>query len=494
MVMGNLDRKSFIILEKRLERKSETEQRLKNHILLLLVSRVTLLIPSSFSADEQDDGKSESDEDFKIETKKKEIKETISTSQMRVKLSVLAQACDRTGVSDRNEAVFVKTALKDMGTLTKEESSKPIDRNKIRRARAYGVYFGGRKDRTLIKITEREGSKRKTIGSEPGFLSLRHVTPKSGTSLEIGKSIFNFLTHDADISKLQSVAQRKMPFSLKKMGIRREIPVDVIKRAIEEVSKVSKITPTAEKYGIPRSNLQRYLQRDEIKDCSRKFVSCQIFSCEEERKLADYLMTCSEFNYGKLGQKWYSFKRLREFLKRQPQLSVGTPKATSVSRATSFNKTKILKVYMKDMFGPEAYRAMPNTENKCFGQKPLTSTTTMPDTDYVVVEQNPSISAMNMSDADNAPIENASNLSRDISVESVGAYPKAGPRKDTKNKKKKEIIYSSSEDENENVSESEEFDEDDIINLDRSFETENFVAVKFDTKRTLVIVLVVLLT
>ncbi|KAF2878682.1 hypothetical protein ILUMI_27490 [Ignelater luminosus] len=52
---------------------------------------------------------------------------------MRVKLPVIAQACDRTGVSDRNAAVLVNAALKDMEILTKEESSKVIDRNKIRR-------------------------------------------------------------------------------------------------------------------------------------------------------------------------------------------------------------------------------------------------------------------------------------------------------------------------------------------------------------------------
>ncbi|KAF2895023.1 hypothetical protein ILUMI_11151 [Ignelater luminosus] len=108
-------------------------------------------------------------------------------------------------------------------------------------------------------------------------------------------------------------------------------------------------------------------------------------------------------------------------------------------------------------------RAMLNMENTSFGQNPSTSTTTMPDTDYGVVEQNPSTSPMNMSDADNAPIENASILSHNISV-------------------------GSSENEDENVfiadeSESEEFDEDDIISLDKNFKTEDFVVVKFDTKK-----------
>ncbi|KAF2881764.1 hypothetical protein ILUMI_24406 [Ignelater luminosus] len=67
-------------------------------------------------------------------------------------------------------------------------------------------------------------------------------------------------------------------------------------------------------------------------------------------------------------------------------------------------------------------------------------------------------------------------------------HAKPNPSSPILNKKKKEIIYSSSENEDENVfiadeSESEKFDEDDIISLDRNFETEDFVAVKFDTKK-----------
>ncbi|KAF2892974.1 hypothetical protein ILUMI_13200, partial [Ignelater luminosus] len=45
------------------------------------------------------------------------------------------QACDRIGVSDRNTAVLVNAILKDIGILTKEESSKVKNQNKIRRAR-----------------------------------------------------------------------------------------------------------------------------------------------------------------------------------------------------------------------------------------------------------------------------------------------------------------------------------------------------------------------
>lgn len=43
-----------------------------------------------------------------------------STSQMRVKKTSLAQACDRKEVSGRSTAILMSAALKDMEILTKE--------------------------------------------------------------------------------------------------------------------------------------------------------------------------------------------------------------------------------------------------------------------------------------------------------------------------------------------------------------------------------------
>ena len=43
------------------------------------------------------------------------------TSQMRIKLPSVAQAYDRTVVSDRAAAILVSAALKDMGILTTED-------------------------------------------------------------------------------------------------------------------------------------------------------------------------------------------------------------------------------------------------------------------------------------------------------------------------------------------------------------------------------------
>ncbi|CAB3251788.1 unnamed protein product [Arctia plantaginis] len=89
-----------------------------------------------------------------------------------------------------------------------------------------------------------------------------------------------------------------MPFEFKKKNKRREIPKEIILRAIEEITKGAKIKATANKYDIPRSNLQRYLKQGTVKDVSSKFISCQIFAEDEEAKLSEYLITSSKLNYG----------------------------------------------------------------------------------------------------------------------------------------------------------------------------------------------------
>ena len=140
-----------------------------------------------------------SNESVELSFSKSDISEQPCTSQMKTKLPSLAQACDRTGVSDRSAAILVNAALKDMGIIKMEESSKIIDRSKIRRERVkasrnlkkkheeertcvYGIYFDGRKDRTFVQVREGDILSRKTITeehivlvSEPGSVYLGHM-------------------------------------------------------------------------------------------------------------------------------------------------------------------------------------------------------------------------------------------------------------------------------------------------------------------------------
>ena len=59
----------------------------------------------------------------------------LNDEQMRVKLSSLALACDRHGVSDRAAAGIASALLQDVGIIHEGDVSKVIDRSKVRRER-----------------------------------------------------------------------------------------------------------------------------------------------------------------------------------------------------------------------------------------------------------------------------------------------------------------------------------------------------------------------
>ena len=84
---------------------------------------------------------------------------------MRVALPTLAVACDRHGVSDRAAATLATAVLQGMQIVHKSDTTQVIDRSKVRRERHKkrrdkatesnstfcGLYFDGRKDRTIVQ-------------------------------------------------------------------------------------------------------------------------------------------------------------------------------------------------------------------------------------------------------------------------------------------------------------------------------------------------------
>jgi hypothetical protein len=145
------------------------------------------------------------------------LKEEKST-QMRIKLASVASIADRIGISDRAAAAIASAALQDLGVITEDDKTNVIDRMKIRRARSKnrrdlindsrynqitenrGLFFDGRKDKTIVQ--EKKGTKlyKKVISEEhvslieePNSKFLGHVTPKSGTGKDIADSILEFL-------------------------------------------------------------------------------------------------------------------------------------------------------------------------------------------------------------------------------------------------------------------------------------------------------------
>lgn len=164
------------------------------------------------SSDEVDDEMDENYEESEPETGIK------PPWQMRIKLKSTALSCDRFGVSDRAAAAIASSVLKDVGIVTNDDHSHVIDKSKIRREKiaerrelqnqsiegrnpVQGLYFDGRKDKTLVNEIVNQKHFRRTIKEEhysiiqePGSVYVGHVTPLSGSSKNIANSIISHLT------------------------------------------------------------------------------------------------------------------------------------------------------------------------------------------------------------------------------------------------------------------------------------------------------------
>ncbi|CAG9826869.1 unnamed protein product [Diabrotica balteata] len=140
-----------------------------------------------------------------------------SCSQMRIELPTLGTICDKYGISDRSAAAVATAVLKDVGIICDSDTSKVIDKNKVRRARQKNrnilsnefqstnkpiksIYFDGRKDKTLVQEKKGERYHKRTIAEEhvslieePNSVYLGHVTPSAGSAKSIGKAIIDFL-------------------------------------------------------------------------------------------------------------------------------------------------------------------------------------------------------------------------------------------------------------------------------------------------------------
>lgn len=154
------------------------------------------------------------------------------------------------------------------------------------------------------------------------------------------------------------------------------VSLDIIKRAYNDVVSGNKsVRQAAKDYNIPKSTLARYVQRKAISSENKNFhsihVSRQIFTSEEEMLLGNYLIRAADMHYGLSAEQtkqfayqfavgngktipktWMTNKSatcdwLRGFLNRQKNLSLRKPEATSLSRATSFNRTNVSNFFMK---------------------------------------------------------------------------------------------------------------------------------------------------
>ncbi|BFZ08869.1 hypothetical protein BsWGS_11908 [Bradybaena similaris] len=149
---------------------------------------------------------------------------------------------------------------------------------------------------------------------------------------------------------------------------------ELIKAAVKEVLEHKQpIRTVANKHSIDRMTLTRYVNKAKNGDTSAKlnYNIRQVFSDEEENILEDYLKRASLLHFGlsyksarelafqfadkndiPMPPSWRSNKIagidwLQGFLKRHSMLSLRTPEATSLSRATSFNRTNVSHFFNK---------------------------------------------------------------------------------------------------------------------------------------------------
>lgn len=148
-----------------------------------------------------------------------------------------------------------------------------------------------------------------------------------------------------------------------------EIPYDISKSAIQEISEGAKLRETARKYSIPKTTLSRYVVKGIPEAYKEKYkskhVSTQVFTANQETELCTYILKCSKMHYGlqtkqvltlayefgslnkiKMPSSWVTNRSaskdwLRAFMRRNSTLSLRKPEATSLSRASSFNRTNV---------------------------------------------------------------------------------------------------------------------------------------------------------
>lgn len=169
----------------------------------------------------------------------------------------------------------------------------------------------------------------------------------------------------------------KMPRTHTRKSARGLVPPEAMLRAAREVKNHNKsIRSVATDFGINYRTLARYCKKFSTEELSDTAVSTpstkvgyqrnrQIFTDEQEAELEQYLLLASRIYFGlspkeirkmafelaisnnlKVPKSWESNKLagsdwFTSFLQRHPSLSIRTPEATSLARATSFNPHNI---------------------------------------------------------------------------------------------------------------------------------------------------------
>jgi len=149
-------------------------------------------------------------------------------------------------------------------------------------------------------------------------------------------------------------------------------PAASIKSAVDAVLNGSAVNTAAKQFGVNRMTLKRHvkLRRDNPETSFvAKYAHRQVFSGDDEKMLAEYLLLASKMHYGlstkqtrrlaynfaianskNVPQSWKTNECAGEdwlcsLMKRRPELSLRTPEATSLARATAFNRHNVKEFF-----------------------------------------------------------------------------------------------------------------------------------------------------
>ena len=225
MIIGNVDHIASRKLQKKYKRKVQEADRISKYLKTDDCKTKTTAENVSASNTDNETNKSDQEDVEEIDETEpvneasfvpKSKSPSPKSPQQRQTFPTFARACDRYAISDRSAAASASAVLHDIGLISKDDSSKVIDRSKVRREREkkrivlrsnvmssvlQGLYFDGRKDKTLTQSKNDNKCYRKvkmeehiTLVQQPESHYIGHVTPQSGSAKNIKQSIVTFLT------------------------------------------------------------------------------------------------------------------------------------------------------------------------------------------------------------------------------------------------------------------------------------------------------------
>ncbi|KAK0148855.1 Jerky -like [Merluccius polli] len=155
--------------------------------------------------------------------------------------------------------------------------------------------------------------------------------------------------------------------NVRKRKTDRGVPFPVLEMASDEIRQGKSVRGVAKSYGICHVTLHRFHKKRSQGSKTLPRVGYwtpkRVFSLEQELLLRDYLMQAADLYYGLSPKEKFAYDLAKAyscrypetwaengmaganwfttFLKRHPTLSIRSPQATSLSRATSFNETNV---------------------------------------------------------------------------------------------------------------------------------------------------------